>query len=117
MAWRLVVPKPTYARSTLYILTSPQTGPAGALDFRHYLTERLLNGGGNIGYGIRPSQRGNHFAPYMLGLGMEKVKEKGLEKALVCCDEDNPASAHTIEACGGKLENVVDGLRRYWITA
>lgn len=117
VAWRTVVPKPTYARSTLYILTSPQTGPAGALDFRHYLTERLLNGGGNIGYGIRPSQRGNHFAPYMLGLGMEKVKEKGLEKALVCCDEDNPASAHTIEACGGKLENVVDGLRRYWITA
>lgn len=116
IAWRFFVSKPTYAKSTLFILTSPQTGPAGALDLRHYLTERLMNGGGNIGYGIRPGQRGNHYAPYMLGLGIEKAKAMGIEKALVCCDEDNPASARTIEDCGGKLENVVDGLRRYWIT-
>lgn len=117
VAWRKVVPKPSYAKSTLFILTSPQTGPAGALDLRHYLTERLLNGGGNIGYGIRPCQRRKGYAPYMLGLGIEKCKELGLDKALVCCDESNPASAHTIEDCGGKLENVVDELRRYWITA
>lgn len=83
---------------------------------RHYLTERLMNGGGNIGYGIRPSLRGCHYAPFMLGLGVEKAKELGLAKSLVCCDEDNPASARTIEDCGGRLENVVDGLRRYWIT-
>lgn len=117
VAWRKVVPKPSYAKSTLFILTSPQTGPAGALDLRHYLTERLLNGGGNIGYGIRPCQRRKGYAPYMLGLGMEKARSMGIEKALVCCDEDNPASARTIEDCGGKLENVVDELRRYWITA
>ena len=116
VAWRKVVPKPSYAKSTLFILTSPQTGPAGALDLRHYLTERLLNGGGNIGYGIRPCQRHNGYAPYMLGLGIEKCKALGLDKALVCCDESNPASARTIEDCGGKLENVVDELRRYWIT-
>lgn len=115
IAWRVFVSNPTYAKSTLYILTSPQTGPAGALDLRHYLTERLMNGGGNIGYGIRPGQRGNRFAPFMLGLGIEKAKEKGITKALVCCDEDNPASARTIEDCGGKLENVVEGLRRYWV--
>lgn len=116
VAWRTVVPKPTYAKSTLYILTSEKTGPAGALDLRHYLTDRLLNGGGHIGYGIRPSLRGRHYAPYMLGLGMEKAKEKSIEKALLCCEEDNPASARTIEDCGGKLENIVEGLRRYWIT-
>jgi len=115
VAWRTVVPKPSYAKSTLFILTSPQTGPAGALDLRHYLTERLMKGGGHIGYGIRPCQRGNHYAPYMLGLGIEKARAMGIEKALVCCDEDNPGSAHTIEDCGGKLENVVDSVRRYWI--
>ena len=116
IAWRYTVPKPTYAKSTLFILTSEKTGPAGALDLRHYLTERLLSGGGNIGYGIRPSLRGKGYAPFMLGLGVEKAKELGLGKTLVCCDEDNPASAHTIEDCGGRLENIVEGLRRYWIT-
>lgn len=116
IAWRFVVPKPTYAKSTLYILNSQHTGPTGALDLRHYLTERLLNGGGNIGYGIRPSQRGNGFAPYMLGLGIEKAKERNISKVLVCCDDNNPGSAHTIEDCGGELENLIDGLRRYWIT-
>lgn len=115
IAWRFYVSKPTYARSTLFILTSPQTGPAGALDLRHYLTERLLCGGGNIGYGIRPGLRGRRYAPFMLGLGVEKAKELGIDRVLVCCDEDNPASARTIEDCGGRLENVVDGLRRYWI--
>lgn len=114
VAWRTVVPD-GYAQSTLYILTSPQTGPAGALDLRHYLTPRLLNGGGNIGYGIRPCQRGKHYAPYMLALGLEKAKAIGIAQALVCCDETNPASAHTIEDCGGVLENVIEGLRRYWI--
>lgn len=115
IAWRFVVPKPTYAKATLYILADPHSTPAGALDLRHYLTERLMNGGGHIGYGIRPSLRGKHYAPYMLGLGIEKAKEMGICKVLVCCDDDNPASACTIEDCGGKLENVVDGLRRYWI--
>ncbi len=116
IAWRVFVPKPAYAKATLYILTSSQTGPAGALDLRHYLTERLLNGGGNIGYGIRPCQRRKGFAPYMLGLGIEKAKAMGLDKVLICCDDDNPASAYTIEDCGGRLENVIDGLRRYWVT-
>ncbi len=114
VAWRTVTPE-GYSTSTLFLLTSPQTGPAGALDLRHCLTPRLLTGGGNIGYGVRPSQRGNHYAPYMLALGIEKAKEMGLGRVLVCCDEDNPASAHTIEDCGGMLENVVEGLRRYWI--
>ena len=114
VAWRTVVTE-GYARSTLYILTSSQTGPAGALDLRHDLTPRLRAGGGHIGYGIRPCRRGNHYAPYMLALGLEKAREKGIESALLACDEDNPASARTIEACGGVLDNVTDGLRQYWI--
>ena len=88
----------------------------GMIQVRHILNEYLEKYAGHIGYGIRPSLRGRHYAPYMLGLGMEKAKEKSIEKALLCCEEDNPASARTIEDCGGKLENIVEGLRRYWIT-
>lgn len=93
----------------------------GALSLRHYLSENLLKTGGHIGYGIRPSQRGKGYAPCMLALGLEKAKERGIDRVLVTCDEDNPASARTIEACGGVLENREQGengalVRRYWIT-
>lgn len=114
ISFRYFVPKPAYAKATLFILCGPE-GPCGALDLRHYLTERLLNGGGNIGYGIAPDFRGRKLAPYMLGLGIEKAKDMGIDRALVCADEDNPASWRTIEDCAGVMENAVDGLRRYWI--
>lgn len=92
----------------------------GGLDLRHHLTENLLKTGGHIGYGIRPGERGKGYAPCMLALGLEQAKERGIDRVIVTCDEDNPASAHTIEACGGVLENKLaeeDGtlVRRYWI--
>ncbi len=44
----------------------------------------------------------------------------GLERALVTCDDDNVASARSIESNGGVLEDVrtteVGRKRRYWIT-
>ncbi len=112
--------KAPYATSHTYLFM--RSGEiVGGLDLRHYLTESLLKTGGHIGYGIRPSQRGRGCAPCMLALGLEKAKEFGIDWVLVTCDDDNPASAHTIEACGGVLENKLtedDGtlVRRYWIT-
>jgi predicted acetyltransferase len=75
--------------------------------------------GGHIGYGIRPSMRGRKLAPIMLALALKKAKAFGIKKALVTCDEWNQASAATIEACGGVLENIVlfegERIKRYWI--
>jgi predicted acetyltransferase len=63
-----------------------------AVNIRHGLTEYLLNCGGHIGYGIRPSERRKGYATKLLALSLEKAKELGIHKALVVCDADNIAS-------------------------
>ncbi len=119
IAHRYHIRKPLVTAHTYLLMKNNEI--IGGLDLRHYLSEGLFKTGGHIGYGIRPSERGKGFAPCMLALGLEKAKESGIDRVLVTCDEDNPASAHTIEACGGELENKIreeDGnlVRRYWIS-
>ncbi|WP_112236560.1 GNAT family N-acetyltransferase [Kribbella monticola] len=92
---------------------------AGAITLRYELNERLLDGGGHIGYGVRPSARGRGLATWALGQVLDRARASGLDRVLVTCDDDNLASARTIERNGGVLEDVRDtwlGLtRRYWI--
>ena len=91
----------------------------GAIDIRHYLNEYLLKYGGNIGYGIRPSERKKGYATEMLYLVLEECKTKGLSKVLITCFKSNVASANTIIKNGGILENeIAEGgnvKQRYWI--
>ncbi|MPM89903.1 hypothetical protein SDC9_137018 [bioreactor metagenome] len=91
----------------------------GAINIRHYLNDYLLNYGGHIGYGIRPSERKKGYASLMLSLALSVAKELGINKALITCDKDNLGSARTIMKNGGVLENeVAEGERitqRYWI--
>ena len=92
----------------------------GAIDLRHYLNGFLLHAGGQIGYSIRPSARGQGLATWALGEVVKRAGERGLERVLLTCDESNVASRKVIERNGGVLEDVRQtsiGLkRRYWIT-
>ena len=76
----------------------------GFLNLRLRLSNFLLEEGGHIGYSIRPSERGKDYA-----------KEKNIKKALVTCSVNNPASRAVILANGGLIEDVRDGVERYWI--
>lgn len=91
----------------------------GSIDIRHYLNEYLAEYGGNIGYGIRPSERQKGYATKMLALALEECKKLGILKVLITCFKSNVASANTIIKNGGVSENevVVDGKvkQRYWI--
>ena len=93
----------------------------GTVNIRHFLTDHLLQLGGNIGYYIRPSQRKKGYGKEILKLGLAHAKRMGLTKVLLTCDDTNIASQKIIEANGGVLENIIPteeghpNKKRYWI--
>lgn len=87
----------------------------GYLALRHELNDFLLEQGGHIGYAVRPSRRREGHASRALAQSLVHARGLGLERVLITCDDDNEASARTIERNGGVLEDVRRGKRRYWI--
>ena len=87
----------------------------GFLNIRLRLSNFLLEEGGHIGYSIRPSERGKCYAKETLRQGLQVAKEKNIKKSLVTCSVNNPASRAVILANGGLIEDVRNGVERYWI--
>lgn len=106
--------------ASTYWLVDENKKVIGAVNIRHRLTKRLLDRGGHIGYGIRPSERQKGYATKLLSLSLQKTRELGLEKVLVTCDEDNIASEKTILNNGGVpdtnfIEEDGNVIKRFWI--
>lgn len=106
--------------SSTFWLVSEGGRLLGAVNIRHKLTDFLLNQGGHIGYGIRPSERRKGYATRLLALALEESKKLGITKALVVCDAHNRASERTILRNGGKpdsdfIEDDGNIIKRYWI--
>lgn len=108
----------------LWITEGPRY--VGAIAFRHHLTSALLNSGGHIGYGIRPSDRRRGAATWALRALLSRLAAQGElggalpDRVLLTCDDENSASIRTIERCEGRLEDKRTGedgrlFRRYWI--
>lgn len=92
----------------------------GRVSVRHELNDFLLEVGGHVGYGVLRQWRGRGIATALLRWGLQYLRDLQVERALVTCDDDNIASARTIERCGGVLEDVREvpggaAKRRYWI--
>lgn len=87
----------------------------GFLHLRLRLNDFLLEQGGHIGYSIRPSERGKGYAKEQLRLGLLECPKKNIQRVLVTCSETNPASRAIILANGGVLEDIREGIERYWI--
>jgi len=92
----------------------------GAISLRHELNEFLLQAGGHIGYGVRPSARRRGLATWALAETLRAAAKLGLDRVLITCNVSNVGSARTIENAGGVVEDVRDTeigrVRRYWVT-
>ena len=115
----------TYIPSSVFLsVRKSDNKVVGIIDVRHQLNDVMLKWGGQIGCSVLPDERRKGYATEMLRLALEKCRELNLTKVLICCDKENIASAKTIVANGGVLENEVPDemnlgksgvMQRYWI--
>ena len=105
--------------SVFFCLDTDRDIFVGAVNIRHKLNARLLESGGHIGDGVRPSERRKGVATRMIALALDECRKLGIDRVLMTCDRDNIGSAKSIQRNGGVLEGevLVDGVpeQRYWI--
>ncbi len=93
----------------------------GRVRLRHRLIPPLERDGGNLGYEIRPTERGKGHATDALRLGLDEARRIGLERVLLTAAETNLASRRVIEKHGGEPDgtrvspNTGERMQRYWI--
>ncbi|MEV4641014.1 GNAT family N-acetyltransferase [Actinoplanes sp. NPDC049548] len=113
-----VAPVPGWVHCTYWWMTEGDE-VLGTISLRHELNDLLLESGGHIGYGVRPTARRRGLASWALGEVLGHARGMGIDRVLVTCKVDNDPSRRTIEAHGGVLEDVRDTeqgrVRRYWI--
>ena len=114
-----VVPPPEGWVHCTYWWIVEQGAVLGAIALRHELNDVLLQAGGHVGYGIRPSARRRGLATWAVAQVLPQARALGLDRVLITCQEGNVASARVIERAGGVLEDVRDDgagrVRRYWV--
>lgn len=76
----------------------------GTINIRWNLSEKMLEFGGHIGYGIRPTERRKEYNKIQLYLVLLEAQKLNLDKVMIDCSVDNLGSDKTIKALGGILE-------------
>ncbi len=93
----------------LYLIVDGEI--VGATDIRYELNEYLQKLG-HIGYGIKPTKRGNGYGNKILELALETIKSGKIvikeKNVLVTCNVENKKSEKVIIKNGGKLKDEVE---------
>jgi predicted acetyltransferase len=102
------VPSSTY---WLYI----NEKPVGVGKIRHFLTDKLREEGGHIGYSIRPCERNKGYGTILLRRLLDEANKIGIEDALLTIRNENEYSLKTALANGGIIKKRNDIRCNVWI--
>ena len=89
--------------------------PVGVGKLRLRLTDKLRQDGGNCGYGITASKRGNGYGKILLKLLVEEARTLEITPLLLTMNTQNETSIKTALANGGTIEKTVDEKNYIWI--
>lgn len=91
-----------WGKSLLYLCLE-EDKLIGLLSIRYELSEALTAIYGDIGYGVRPTERNKGYATAMLRHALSVCKEKGMNRVILGCYQDNLPSVAVIRKNGGVL--------------
>lgn len=87
----------------------------GACDLRLGMNRELYYAG-NIGYNIKPSERGHGYAyEACLLLFRTAADEYGMHTLIITCSPDNVPSRHTLEKLNGTFLETVNVPPEHWL--
>ena len=89
---------------TFLLIKKDDNKIVGTINIRWNLSEKMLEFGGHIGYGIRPTERRKGYNKIQLYLVLLEAQKLNLDKVMLDCSVDNLGSDKTIKALGGILE-------------
>ena len=89
---------------TFLLIRKDDNKIVGTINIRWNLSEKMLEFGGHIGYGIRPTERRKEYNKIQLYLVLLEAQKLNLDKVMLDCSVDNLGSDKTIKALGGILE-------------
>ncbi|MGZ9583721.1 GNAT family N-acetyltransferase [Paenibacillus marinisediminis] len=89
--------------------------PVGFGKLRHYLTEKLREEGGHVGYTIRPSERKKGYGSMLLKLMLEEAKSMNIDKVLLTVQNNNTNSIKVALNNNGIIERSNEDRHYIWI--
>ena len=107
---------------TFLLIRENDNRVVGALNIRLSLSGKMKTFDGNIGYGIRPTERKKGYNKINLYLGLIEAQKNNINTVKLVCEASNLGSVKTIEALGGILEQTdidpYDGILTsvYWFS-
>ena len=98
------VTEETVPKRVYFLVRVEDNKIVGMCTIRLKLNEKYMYYGRNIGYSIRPTERGKGYNKINLYLALKVCHDNGVETALLDVDSNNAASWRTMEALGGHMD-------------
>lgn len=89
--------------------------PVAIGKIRHFLTDKLREEGGHIGYAVAPCERNKGYGKILLKELLGEAKKLCIDRALITVHNGNAASVKVALANGGKVERVNEIRHFIWV--